>query len=76
MIAEPASVAGLVSLIQFLKDAGIVGLLVFILIGGSRQWWVWGYQFRDLKQERDWWRDTALRGTQMAERAVDIAAKR
>lgn len=31
------------------KDITLVGSLVFILLGGYRKWWVWGYQLTDEK---------------------------
>ncbi len=31
----------------------VAGLLALVIIGGYLRWWVWGYQFRDMKTERD-----------------------
>lgn len=47
-----------------------VVLLVFILFTGFKRYWVWGYQLRDSeRRERDW-KDMALRGTLIAEKAT------
>lgn len=70
-------------LLSILNDAGVLGLLVAVLVGGARQWWVWGWAYRDvlktvekLEGERDEWRDLALQGTSLAEKTVDLARRR
>ncbi len=64
---------------KWITSGGIVGILAFVLIGGYKGWWVFGWQYRDVQdrikkaeQERDDWRDIALTGTSMAERTVDL----
>ena len=51
----------------------MVALLV-TLVGGYRGWWVFGPQHnaivRDLVEQRNFWRDQALRATSLAEHAV------
>lgn len=74
--------AGDLSLADFLKyisQAGVLGLLVVILFGGYRKWWVFGWQYKDAEtrtsraeKERDDWRDLALHGTNLAEQTVDL----
>lgn len=52
---------------------GVVFLLVAALFGGYKQWWVFGWSYRDMEQDRDAWRRTAERGTATAERAAKVA---
>jgi hypothetical protein len=66
-------------LIKAVSDLGVIGILVAVIFGGYRGWWVFGWQFKDLKQrekaatkERDDWRDLALRGTNIAQETVRI----
>lgn len=70
-----------------LLDMGITGILIAIILSGARGLWVYGrtYQERtqslmsrieELKQERDEWRRMALKGSDVAEKAVDAVAKK
>lgn len=60
-----------VDVIKVLSDAGVVGLLVIILVGGSRGWWVFGRTYEDKVKECNAWRDLALKGTTIAEKMAD-----
>lgn len=58
---------------------GPAGTLVFalvVLVGGWRKWWVYGWRYRELSEEKNEWKRLALRGTKMAERVVNVAEKR
>jgi hypothetical protein len=44
--------------------------LVVVLYTGYKQVWVWGYQLKEAKQREADWKDMALRGTLIAERAT------
>jgi hypothetical protein len=70
-------------IIEWLRDAGMIGVLVFIMYGGYKRWWVWGYQaeelrtqLADMRRERDAWQAKAMEGAdksvQLAQRAVDL----
>lgn len=63
-------------ILNFASDAGVIGLLVFVLVGGAKKWWVWGWSYEELVKDRDEWKELALSGTNLAERAVDLAAKK
>lgn len=63
----------LVSLLQQLVGLDRFALALLVLVGGYRQWWVWGHQLREVKGERDYWRSTALRLAKIAETTVDKA---
>lgn len=63
-------VSELVNAVRALIDLGVTGLLAFALIGGSRKWWVFGWQYELLIAERDKWEAIATRGLGVAERAV------
>lgn len=56
---------------------GPLGLLVFLLVGvvwgGIKQWWVFGWQYREAVRDRDDWRHLALQGTSAADKAAEVA---
>jgi hypothetical protein len=61
----------LYSLYEKLSHIGFPGLLVALLYGSYRGYWVWGKDYQTqiaaLKCERDEWKTIALRGTLAAE---------
>jgi hypothetical protein len=62
-----------VAIADWLQRAGIVGLLVFILVGGAKRVWVFGYQLHEMQDDRDRWRDLALKLLGQATRSADVA---
>lgn len=56
---------------------GPLGLLVFLLVGvvwgGIKQWWVFGWQYREATRDRDDWRSLAMQGTSAADKTADVA---
>lgn len=61
---------------DFLKllqgQAALLTVAVIILYGGAKGIWVWGYQFNELRKDRDEWKERALRGIGLVERTVTI----
>lgn len=57
---------------RWANTIGVVTLLVLTLIGGYKQWWVFGWLYKDLVKDRDDWKALALKGTNLAERALDV----
>lgn len=56
---------------QLIERLGLpVVLLVFVLFTGFKRYWVWGYQLKDAEQREQDWKNMALRGTLIAERAT------
>jgi hypothetical protein len=73
-------VSDLTTLVEFLSKGGLVGVLVAILIAGMKGYWVWGWSYkeclereRQLRQERDEWRDLAVHGMDLADRGINLA---
>ena len=62
------------SAVRIIADGGFVVALLTALVGGYRGWYVFGPQHKaivaDLVEQRDFWRDQALRATSLAEHAV------
>lgn len=65
------------ALLDAISDVGLGALLIGVLIGGYRGWWVFGWIHEaivgDLREQVTFWREQALRGTALSERAVDVA---
>ena len=69
-------------LIDHARDITVAGLLGFVLYGGWRRWWVWGWAYKDvlerlatLERDRDEWKFMAMTGTRTAHTAVSLAEK-
>lgn len=62
-------------ILALITQGGVVGLLVLIVVGGWRRWYVWSWQYLDVIRQRDEWKDLAMRGTGLAEAATHAANK-
>lgn len=60
---------------DFLQRLGVLGALVIAFWAGAKRKWVWGYQLDEMRQDRDMWRDIALRSIGQTSRTVDVAQK-
>ena len=58
------------NLVQLLDKGGTLALLLIIIVGGYRKWWVFGWAYRDKADETRYWRDIALRALNVGEAAV------
>lgn len=79
MIAD--SSIGLDTVFHYINTTGVVGLLVLIIVGGSRKWWVFGWQFKDVEERlskveesNSMWMQLALRGVNVTEQVVRSVA--
>jgi hypothetical protein len=73
LLAAAADPTG--GLLDFLQKGGVLGLLVLIVLSGARGWWVFSWQYRDLKQDRDDWKQLALSATRTGEKVADAVEK-
>lgn len=55
-----------------LGQAGTLVMALVILFGGWKRWWVFGWQYREVSQEKNEWKEAALRGTKIAEQVVTL----
>ena len=58
-----------------LGPAGVTVLVLLIIFGGWKKWWVFGWQYKDMEAEKNEWKEAALRGTRVAERVVTAHEK-
>ena len=62
-------------LLDITTKGGVIGLLLIIILGGWRRWYVWEWNYDELVVDRNFWRDMALSGGQLAEKATAIAER-
>jgi hypothetical protein len=60
-------------LLDILSQAGVLGMLVFIIYGGYKRLWVWGWSYAEKAKEAEEWKRLALSGTALAEKAIGVA---
>lgn len=61
----------LLALVQLVRDGGLALAVVVLVVGGMRGWYHWDGDYQEMKTDRDEWRSLALRGTNLAERALE-----
>lgn len=65
--------AELESIMSLLGKGGTTALLVMVLLGGFRRWWVFGWHYLEMQRDRDEWKALALRASMLADRVVSVA---
>lgn len=63
------------TLIDIIQSAGVIGLLVVVVYGAIKEWWVPGKTHKRCLDERDQLLNLALRQANAAEKAVSLAEK-
>lgn len=56
-----------------LNRADMALALALFIVGLFRHWWVMGDRYREMRQDRDEWREMALSGTVVARRSLTLA---
>lgn len=54
---------------------GTLVLLLLILVGGYKGWWVYGPTHNEIVIEKNQWRDATLKSLRAAERGVEVGEK-
>lgn len=57
-------------MLDLITKGGIIGLLIAVLIGGMRQWWVFGWQYRQVVSERDEFKKALMDSLEVARKVV------
>lgn len=60
---------------QILGPVGALVLALGILVSGWKRMWVFGWQYKDVENEKNEWKSIALKGAHVAERVVSVAEK-
>lgn len=57
-------------LIEYGGRISVGVLLIVILFAGTQGYWVFGSQYREMIEDRNTWKELALKGTRVAEQAT------
>jgi hypothetical protein len=58
-------------MVKLVQNGGLALAVVVLVLGGVKGWYVFGREYEQMKIDRDQWRGLALRGTSLAERALE-----
>lgn len=58
------------TMVEFLNEAGVVGIGTTIIVGLMRRWWVPGWMFTECEKEKDEWKNIALSLAGIAEKVT------
>lgn len=61
-----------VQIAEWVQTLGLTGGLLVVLWGGAKGWWVFGWQYNAVVQDRDYWRAQALKTTELAEKGLAL----
>lgn len=64
--ADPTS-ADPTTWVDWIEKGGVVAIFVLIIILGSKRLWVWGWQYKEMEDDRNFWRDVALKTVDITE---------
>jgi hypothetical protein len=64
-----------VSIYNVVQTGGVVAVLLVIIIGGVRKWWVFGWQYQKIEESNAKWMELALRSTNLAQSLDDISKR-
>jgi hypothetical protein len=59
-----------IELASRITNIGAPAMLLLIIVTGYYQKWVWGHQLVEMRNDRDFWRNAALKQTNVLEKAV------
>lgn len=62
---------------ELIRTLGLpLAIMIGVLWSGARGMWVFGRSFEDMKEDRDYWRSQALKGTDLTETALATPPRR
>lgn len=62
--------ADLITLVNYAKDVGATGLLVFAIVGIFRGWWVPGWLYQAKCRECEAWKGIAVPALKIADKVM------
>ena len=58
-------------ILSLAQDGGVLGLLILVVAGGHKRWWVHGWMYDEARADARFWRDLALRALDLGEAAIE-----
>jgi hypothetical protein len=63
-------------IVEYVTRAGLAVMLLILIVGGSRGWWVFGREFKTVEAQRDDWKRQAEELlTLLVQQELDDASK-
>jgi len=62
----------IVQLLPLINSGGVLGLLLVMIVGGSRGWWYYGHVYDAKVKEAEAWKQLALTGVASIKEVVDV----
>lgn len=75
LFALAQSVDPTITVIDYISRGGFIALLLVIMWGGVKRWWVFGWQYEECREEAREWKDVALRSQHIANTSASIGEK-
>jgi hypothetical protein len=66
----PIDTINLTAWADLVHNGGLSLVVAALIVGGLRQWYVWGWVYRQMLQERDEWRDMVIQTASNLETAA------
>jgi len=54
--------------------AAVAGIITAVILSGMAKKWVWGWQYKAMEEDRDFWRKVAMQSLGHADKALDTAS--
>lgn len=64
------------AIFDFLNSAGVLGFALLVIVAFLRGWVHTSREFDGVVKDRDEWKELALRGTRIADRAMQVGERR
>jgi hypothetical protein len=63
------------TIIDYVSKGGIVVFLLLAIYGGIKRWWVFGWLYKDMVDERNEWRSLALDNQSLVNTTASIGER-
>lgn len=63
------------SILDYISKGGFVVLLLAIIYGGMKKWWVFGWQYEECRSSEAQWKEVALKSQHIADASASIGEK-
>lgn len=60
------------SIYNIIQTGGVTALLILIIVGGWKRWWVFGWQYKAVEESNIRWMELALKSVNLTESLDEI----
>lgn len=62
-------------IIDYVSKGGFIFLLLVIIYGGMKKWWVFGWQYEECRRSEEQWKEVALKSQHIADTSATLGEK-